>query len=122
MSFYLAQKISLGIMEWTLDHERLSDNPLNTVVGRSKIKKLCAQNRVTVQSVLSGGCFLGPFWKTKPSHRIFKEDFIKVYYANVWILMLIVPLVDNGRLENQKQQSSLVEFLLQSQNFFQKNN
>ena len=36
--FYLAQKISLGIMEWTLDHERLSDNPLNTVVGRSKIK------------------------------------------------------------------------------------
>jgi len=123
--FYLAQKINLGIMEWTLDQERLCENPLITEVGRSKIKKLCAQNRVIIQS-LTGDCFMqAPFWKAKNRVKeTLKEEFIRVCNACrcLNINLVIVPLVDNGRLENQNQQITLVEFLLEHQKFLQEKN
>ena len=112
--FPLAQQINIHLMEWTLDQERLYENPLLTEVGRAEIRTLCQQHAISILS-LTGDCFMqAPLWKTQGSERITLErDFVEIAKgcAAVGIRMMLVPLVDNGRLENMAQEDDLVAFL-----------
>jgi L-ribulose-5-phosphate 3-epimerase len=69
--FLLASDLSISLMEWTLDQDRLYENPLMTAAGQARIRQLCHQYGVTIPS-LTGDCFMqAPFWKTAggfPSH------------------------------------------------------
>ncbi len=55
--FPKAAGIGLSLMEWTLDHEGLAENPLMTSVGRSMIRDLATEYGVTVPSVTCD-CFM----------------------------------------------------------------
>lgn len=112
--FLLAQQINIHLMEWTLDQERLYENPLLTEVGQAEIRALCQQHAISIPS-LTGDCFMqAPLWKAQGSERIALErDFVEIAKgsAAVGITMMVVPLVDNGRLENMAQEDDLVAFL-----------
>jgi hexulose-6-phosphate isomerase len=112
--FPLAQQINIHLMEWTLDQERLYENPLLTEVGQAEIRALCQQHAVSIPS-LTGDCFMqAPLWKAQGSERIALErDFVEIAKgcAAVGITMMVLPLVDNGRLENMAQEDDLVAFL-----------
>ena len=41
--FQLANKLGFSIMEWTLDQEKLYENPLMIENGRQEIKRLCQE-------------------------------------------------------------------------------
>jgi len=118
--FPAAAAIDLHLMEWTLDQERLYENPLMTVDGQEKIRGLCQQYDVSILS-LTGDCFMqAPFWKTSGQARAdLESDFLAIgrACAAVGIRMMVVPLVDNGRLETAKQENDLVDFLLAQQPF-----
>lgn len=119
--FAKAKSIRMSIMEWTLDHERLYENPLMTDVGQEKIRLLSLQHGIKIPS-LTGDCFMqAPFWKAR-GKRVdkLKNDFLLVCEAcsSIGIGMIIVPLVDGGRLENGKQEQNLLDFLLANENFF----
>jgi len=118
--FPAATAIDLHLMEWTLDQERLCDNPLMTLDGQRKIRTLCHQFDVSIPS-LTGDCFMqAPFWKTSGKARTdLQSDFLAIgrACAAIGIHMMVVPLVDNGRLENAEQENILVEFLLGHQSF-----
>lgn len=118
--FPAAAAIGLHLMEWTVDQERLHENPLMTIGGQEKILGLCQQYDVSIPS-LTGDCFMqAPFWKTSGRARAdLQADFLAIGRAcsAVGIRMMVVPLVDNGRLENTDQENDLVDFLLAQQTF-----
>lgn len=116
LEFPRAQALDLHLMEWTLDQERLRDNPLLTTAGQARIRELGAQHQLEVAS-LTGDCFMqAPFWKSAGAERqALQADFMDVVAAcgAVGISMIVVPLVDNGALADRGQEDLLVDFLLE---------
>lgn len=112
--FPIARDLELGMMEWTLDQDDLYLNPLLTTPGQQEIRKLCQTHQLTIPS-LTGDCFMqAPFWKVSGQAKFDLEaDFIAVARASaeVGIAMIVVPLVDNGRLENNRQEEALLAFM-----------
>jgi L-ribulose-5-phosphate 3-epimerase len=123
--FPAATSIDLHLMEWTLDQERLHENPLMTTEGQEKILKLCQQHNIDILS-LTGDCFMQkPFWKVDGQARNDLQAHFLVIgraCATVGIRMVVIPLVDNGRLESDEQENVLVDFLLSQQPFLAKYN
>ncbi|MCP9796849.1 sugar phosphate isomerase/epimerase [Cyanobium sp. Lug-B] len=119
--FPLAQSLGLGLMEWTLDHDRLYQNPLLMSQGQQEIRRLCEAHELSIPS-LTGDCFMqAPFWKSSGQDRAALEaDFIAIARAcaEVGIQMIVVPLVDNGRLENEQQEEALLAFMLTQADLF----
>jgi L-ribulose-5-phosphate 3-epimerase len=123
--FPAAATIDLHVMEWTLDQERLYENPLMTTNGQKKIRKLCLEHDLAIHS-LTGDCFMqAPFWKVDGQVRSdLQADFLAISRAcaTVGIRMIVVPLVDNGRLETTEQENVLIDFLLAQQSFLFEHN
>jgi L-ribulose-5-phosphate 3-epimerase len=121
--FPAAQSLGLELMEWTLDQERLYQNPLLTAQGQQEIRHLCQTHQLAIPS-LTGDCFMqAPFWKAEgPVKSGLAADFIVIARActEIGINMIVVPLVDNGRLENEQQEDALVAFMLDQAGLFQK--
>ena len=118
--FPAASGMDLHLMEWTLDQERLYENPLMTAEGQERIRTLCRHHGMAIPS-LTGDCFMqAPFWKADRKVRTdLQMDFLAIARAcaTVGIRMIVVPLVDNGRLDNTEQEKVLVDFLLEQQPF-----
>jgi L-ribulose-5-phosphate 3-epimerase len=116
--FPTAASINIHLMEWTLDEDHLHENPLMTTDGQKRIQTLCRQYRIGIKS-LTGDCFMqAPFWKADGRERMdLQADFVAVARAcsSVGITRVVLPLVDNGRLENAEQENVLVDFLLSQQ-------
>jgi L-ribulose-5-phosphate 3-epimerase len=112
--FPIAQRHSFSLMEWTLDQERLYECPLLTRDGQAEIRALCTRHELTIPS-LTGDCFMqAPFWKVFGAEREgLQRDFraIALGCAAVGISIIVVPLVDNGRLDTIEQQDTLIDFL-----------
>lgn len=123
--FPAAAAIGLHLMEWTLDQERLHENPLMTKEGQEKIRALCQKHDLTIPS-LTGDCFMqAPFWKIDGQPRTdLQSDFVAICRAcaAVGIQLIVVPLVDNGRLETVEQENLLIEFLLEHKSFLSQHN
>lgn len=119
--FAMAKSIDISLMEWTLDCDRLYENPLLTPHGQQRIRSLCQTYQLMIPS-LTGDCFMqAPFWKASRQHRKkLHTDFIEVAKAcsAVNINLIVVPLVDNGSLENNIQEEQLIAFMLDHVDLF----
>jgi hexulose-6-phosphate isomerase len=119
--FTEAAALGIRAMEWTLDQERLYENPLMTVEGQERIHELSKEQQLGIPS-LTGDCFMqAPFWKAEGEAKAaLQSDFLAICRAcsAVGIEIVVVPLVDNGRLDSAVQEDELVEFLLSQQQFF----
>lgn len=113
--FALAASIGLRLMEWTLDQDRIFENPLMTDDGRRSIRALCDRHGVSIPS-LTGDCFMqAPFWKESGAKRAdLVSTFRQVLEAcgAIDIRFVVVPLVDNGALEGKDQQDVLERVLI----------
>ena len=112
--FAIAERLGVRLIEWTLDQDRLYENPLLTVAGQSEIGVARREHGIDIPS-LTGDCFMqAPFWKVRgeESERR-RRDFRAVAEAcvDVRISMVVVPLVDNGRIENLGQEQALADSL-----------
>ena len=115
-----AKSIDISIMEWTLDQERLYENPIMTSSGQREIISLCRKHDFSIPS-LTGDCFMqAPFWKVDDAgyREKLKADFKAIIKScsNIGIEFVVVPLVDDGSLDGIQQENILVEFLLEQQN------
>lgn len=123
--FPAANSLGLYLMEWTLDQERLYENPLMTLDGQEMIRTLCKRYGMSIPS-LTGDCFMQtPFWKADGETRSdLQADFLAIGQACavLGIRMIVVPLVDNGRLETAEQENVLVDFLITKEPFLAKHN
>lgn len=119
--FPAAQQAGIRLMEWTLDQDRLYENPLLTRSGQNEIRSLCSAHDLRIPS-LTGDCFMqAPFWRVSGAQRdALHKDFLAIAEAcaAVGIKFIVVPLVDNGRLDNRQQEDELVSFLKTQTGFF----
>lgn len=113
--FPVAQQLGIPLMEWTLDQERLYENPLMTASGRQRIRELSSRHGVRVLS-LTGDCFMqAPFFKASGAVR---EGLLRDLHAivdacvDLGLRYLLIPLVDNGSLTSADEESALLEGLL----------
>jgi hexulose-6-phosphate isomerase len=101
-------------MEWTLDQDRLYENPLLTRAGQTEIAELRHAHGVSIDS-LTGDCFMqSPFWKaTGATGEQLQEDFRAVVRACsvAGISMMVLPLVDNGSLTSRAEEDQLIAVL-----------
>ena len=112
--FEIAQSNGFSIMEWTLDHDRLYDNPIMSDQGREKIRMLSQKYEILIPS-LTGDCLMqAPFYKMDEKDRdILLNDLNNIIIAcgQIGINLIVFPLVDNGRLESIDQERSLKDGL-----------
>jgi len=107
--FAAAEQHEFQLMEWTLDQDRLYENPLMTEAGLLEIIKLKRQHGLAVPS-LTGDCFLqAPFWKLAMERDALLRDLRAIIHAaaTIGISLILMPLVDAGRLENSTQENEL---------------
>lgn len=113
--FEVAQHLEVPLMEWTLDQERLYENPLMTVAGRQRIGELANRHGVRILS-LTGDCFMqAPFYKVAGAARAnLLNDLNAVLDASaeLGIRYVLLPLVDNGSLTSAEEEAALLEGLL----------
>lgn len=107
--FPSAAAIGLQLMEWTLDQERLHENPLMTSTGRAEIGELKKRFGLAIPS-LTGDCFMqAPFWKRSADRRALLQDLRTIIHsaASIGVGIILIPLVDGGRIEDAAQEDDL---------------
>jgi hexulose-6-phosphate isomerase len=113
--FPRAKALGLGRMEWTIDQERLRENPLTTESGRGAIARLSRGNAVQIAS-LTGDCFMqAAFWKADGQTRealLADLDLVLASCAALRVQFVVIPLVDNGKIEAPEQVEVLLRALL----------
>ena len=113
--FPRAKALGIGRMEWTIDQERLRENPLTTEGGRGAIARLARGNAIRIPS-LTGDCFMqAPFWKASGPARealVADLDLVIASCAALRIEFIVIPLVDNGKIETGEQAEALLSTLL----------
>lgn len=112
--FKIAYDNGFSIMEWTLDQDRLYENPFMTEDGQQIIKELSNQYEISIPS-LTGDCFMqSPFYKATGKDRESLLQDLRNIIKSCGILeieLIIFPLVDNGKLENSEQEKILLKGL-----------
>ena len=120
--FLLAKKLKLKSIEWTLDYHRLAKNPFLTKEGQQQITNIKKKYKIKCNSV-TADCFMQkPFWKLKKNKKIltlFELVIKSCFELNVKILIL--PLVDNGSLENKLHETKFISLMNSYSNFIKKN-
>jgi L-ribulose-5-phosphate 3-epimerase len=110
-----AKALNIGRMEWTIDQDRLRENPLTTESGQAAIARLARGNAIEIGS-LTGDCFMqAPFWKAAGMERdalIADLDLVIASCAALRIEFVVIPLVDNGKIEAPEQAELLLSTLL----------
>ena len=124
LEFPIAERLGMKLIEWTLDQERLYENPLMTIPGRQRILELSKKYGVNVHS-LTGDCFMqAPFYKADGAIReALLADLKAVLSASacIGIRFVLIPLVDNGSLTTPDHQTSLIEGILPLREYLVKN-
>ena len=114
--FPRANELGLVRMEWTIDQDRLRENPLTTAAGQAEIRDLSRRNLLRVSS-LTGDCFMqAPFWKASGDAQkelVADLDLVLAACGSLGIEFVVIPLVDNGKIENAGQEQALLEILLE---------
>ena len=122
--FITASSLGFSLLEWTLDQEQLYENPLMTKEGQAEINNLSRKYKIKIPS-LTGDCFMqAPFWKLSGKEREKrKKDLIKIIEAcsKIGVRLIVIPLVDEGSIENNDQAKSLLDFLNSIEDLIEKN-
>lgn len=113
--FKLAGELNLNCMEWTLDYPYLKNNPLLIKEKKGEIEFLSKANNISINSVTLDCCMQRPFWKTTNAFN--KKELINDFKLIInsaglnGIKLLILPLVDNGSINNNDELKQLIKIL-----------
>ncbi len=108
--FSKAKKLGLKSIEWTLDYKKLNKNPLLLKKSQLEIKRLSRKYSIKIKSI-TGDCFMQkPFWKIKNNNKLL-EDLKKIIKSSkdIGIDFIVLPLVDNGSLKNDKEIKNFIK-------------
>ena len=114
--FPMAQKLGISCMEWTLDYPKLHQNPLLLKEYKRKILDLSEENKITISSITLDCCMQRPFWKAQDElvlETLINDFKLIINAANsIGARILVIPLVDNGSIDNEKEYKLLKNNLL----------
>lgn len=108
--FRLAHENNWRLQEWTLDYERIKNNPVCTSEGRTAIHKLIEKYDIEIPSLTADFVMQKPFYKC---NGVMYENLLSILSdvliasSLVGVGIFVLPLVDRGSLESVKQTSML---------------
>ena len=110
--FRQAEDLGFPSMEWTIDSERFSENPLVTTDGQSKINQLSRTHGLLIPSVTCDYFMENPSWKNNVV--VIRKNLIDIMdgMRQVGANILVIPLVDNSSLVNLVQIEKVREFFI----------
>ena len=110
--FLKASRIKLSLIEWTIDSEKINENPLLTQSGNKEIISLSTKYNIKVPSVTCDFFMENPVWKSDPS--VVREGIISIVngMTNVGSQILVIPLVDNSSLNNLSDAKAVKDFFI----------
>ena len=105
--FPLANQLGISCIEWTLDYPKLHQNPLLLKKYKSKILNISEEHNIKIPSITLDCCMQRPFWKAQNQFLLesLLNDFKLIIYAasDIGANILVLPLVDNGSIESEKE-------------------
>jgi len=105
--FPLANKLRLSCVEWTLDYPNLRINPFLQNETKNKILRIANKYEIAIPSITLDCCMQKPFWKeiNQKSYNELLEDFNLIIKSagQLESKILVLPLVDNGSINNIHQ-------------------
>lgn len=110
-------------MEWTLDLERIFENPLMTPTGRTEIRALARNHAIRIPSLTADCCMQAPFWKAagqEQEERVAVFEKLLLACGAMGIGKIILPLVDGGTLSTPWEEATLKKIMLQFQPLLQR--
>lgn len=112
--FRLAHQAGFGLMEWTIDADGIHENPLMTPSGRAEIQELSLRYQVTVVSLTGDFLMRAPVHKAQGKSRESRLGaLLRVIEAAAAAKVdkVVVPLVDEGRIETAEQEAVFCEII-----------
>jgi len=112
--FLLARVHGFRVMEWTLDADRLRENPLLTLLGQAEVRQLSDDHGLQVGSVTGDFFMQAPFFRATGAGRQARlDDLARVIDACLAMAVpfLVLPLVDDGRVDGPRTADAVVEAL-----------
>jgi hexulose-6-phosphate isomerase len=99
--FPLAKQLGFECLEWTIDSERISDNPLYCSSGLKSIRELIDNTGIKVESVTCDFFMENPPWESALAFE-FNVDWLNRLVGSseqVGISYIVIPLVDNSSIK-----------------------
>jgi L-ribulose-5-phosphate 3-epimerase len=112
--FSLAQRAGLDAIEWIYDSVSEDGNPLNTDAGLAEMAQLSEKHRIAVVSVCADYFMEHPFLRVSPAQlevRIDKLLWLLERCKRAGVQRVVLPFVDNSRIENATNQDEVVRIL-----------
>lgn len=109
--FKLMNDLGLKILEWTLDQERVLDNPFMTKDGQNEILSLMNKYNIRIDSLTADFFMHKPFFKYEGEHREELLSILKKVLESCDVLgvrLIVIPLVDNGSVESNPVYEEIV--------------
>jgi hexulose-6-phosphate isomerase len=110
IEFQVASVNNINKIEWTIDSETISDNPLINSETLTKILELMNHYSIQVPSVTCDYFMEKPPWQE--SERDLEDILTKIMNGMHLInsSKLVIPLVDNSSLSNSKHNTTVINF------------
>ena len=123
--FPLAKKLNLSCIEWTLDYPDLEKNPLLLDEFKSDIIHISKKNEIKIPSITLDCCMQRPFWK-KQNLSLYVDlifDLKKIISSasSIGARIIVIPLVDNGSIENKFEFDLLKDTISSLYDFLESN-
>ena len=119
--FKIAKKLKLGLIEWTIDHYGFYKNPLLNKKYIKSIKKISKINNIKINSVTADFFMEKPFWKQKNFKYYIKKIKLLIKFCSVYkINFIILPLVDNSSIKNNRMVQIVITELKKLNYFLEK--
>jgi L-ribulose-5-phosphate 3-epimerase len=112
--FSIAAQHGFGLLEWVLHPDGYDRNPMMDAVGRAQIRKTAAEHGVKVLSCTSDTAMLWAFHKVQGAERSRRLEMLRneiAACAEVGVRYLVVPLVDQGSIDNAQEEAALLDGL-----------
>ena len=123
--FIIGSENNFNIIEWTIDSIDIFNNPVIREDLHTKIVDLKNTYSVDIPSITCDFFMEKPFFKASNDKQIKRELFLLNFFkkcSDLNIFKIVIPLVDNGRIENLAHERSVLDFFLKHLDLFEKHN
>jgi hexulose-6-phosphate isomerase len=123
--FIIGSENNFNIIEWTIDSIDIFNNPIIREDLHTKIIDLKNIYSVEIPSITCDFFMEKPFFKASNDKKIQREQFLLSFLkkcSNLNIFKIVIPLVDNGRIENLAHERSVLDFFLKHLDVLEKGN
>jgi len=111
--FAIANLMNLKKLEWTIDYDYFFKNPLMNKSYHNEIKDLKKTYKIDIESVTCDFLMNKPFWNIKNNKQlIYDFEFFLNNCIKLSIKKIIIPLVDNGSINNKSSELVLKNNLI----------